>query len=143
MAPFWFSLNFCRLIVECTLNYIFVEPRSCKGDFRWRAESSNSGVVEKSKRDSLFIDKRGKFTSFNFKRLSRKKGNLKTLLAWIWSVCWSVYHLQLSNPGLHRRWFFKGPRMEIWIWFRWWDFSCIGPHCSADSQPCTEGPVFK
>lgn len=84
--PFFILLDFCRLVVQCTLSYIFVEPRSCKVNFQLTSDNSNSGAVEKGKRDSVFIDKHGKFRSFNFKKLSRKKGNLKTLLSQIFSA---------------------------------------------------------
>ncbi|POO04136.1 Pentatricopeptide repeat [Trema orientale] len=66
------------LIVKCNINCIFVERTSFKSEFRWKATSSNSGAVEKSKADSFYIDKRGKFRSFNHKKLSRKRcGSLR------------------------------------------------------------------
>lgn len=69
-----------RLIVERAISYIFVAPRSCKFDVRWKGKSSNGRAVEKSKGDGLYIDKRGKFRSFNNKKLSRKRCNHNIVL---------------------------------------------------------------
>ncbi|CAL8149321.1 unnamed protein product [Prunus armeniaca] len=69
-----------KLIVECAISYIFIGPRIYgKSNFRWKTKSSNGGgAVEKSKRDGLYIDKRGKFRSFNNKKMSRKRcGSLR------------------------------------------------------------------
>ncbi|GMP71417.1 hypothetical protein CsSME_00029831 [Camellia sinensis var. sinensis] len=63
-----------KLIVKCALNYIFLEPRSCKHDFIERTKKSNDEYNEKRKRDSLFIDKRGKLRRFNHKKVSRERG---------------------------------------------------------------------
>ncbi|VVA27244.1 PREDICTED: proteasome [Prunus dulcis] len=62
------------------VDYIFIGPRICsKSNFRWKTKSSiGGGAVEKSKRDGLYIDKRGKFRSFNNKKMSRKRcGSLR------------------------------------------------------------------
>ncbi|KAJ0041074.1 hypothetical protein Pint_26545 [Pistacia integerrima] len=68
-----------RSIVGNSLNRILIEPRSCKSDFRCRANSSSSGVsIQKYNPDGFFIDKNGKLRSFNHKKLSRKRcGSLR------------------------------------------------------------------
>ncbi|GFS44865.1 tetratricopeptide repeat (TPR)-like superfamily protein [Actinidia rufa] len=68
------GMNGGWLIGKCALSFIFVKPRSCKSDFIWKAQKSNDDPVEKFKRDSHFIDKRGQLRSFNHKKVSRKKG---------------------------------------------------------------------
>jgi hypothetical protein len=84
------------LIVDCTFNYIFIEPRSYKSGFRCEAKNlsgeavgkgkreglhidkkSSGEAVGKSKREGLYIDKQGKWRSFEPKKLSRKPCNKK------------------------------------------------------------------
>lgn len=72
-----------RLIVERAITYIFIGPRSCKSDYRWKAKSSNGGAVEKNKREGLYIDKRGKFRSFDPKKMSRKRCNHNIVLIFL------------------------------------------------------------
>ncbi|KAE9449872.1 hypothetical protein C3L33_18230, partial [Rhododendron williamsianum] len=62
------------LISQSALNYVLVRPRSCKTDFICRANKSDEEPMQKFKRDSLYIDKHGKFQHFNHKKVSRKKG---------------------------------------------------------------------
>ncbi|KAF7129640.1 hypothetical protein RHSIM_Rhsim10G0148300 [Rhododendron simsii] len=62
------------LISQSALNYVLVRPRSCKTDFICRANKSDEEPIQKFKRDSLYIDKHGKFRHFNHKKVSRKKG---------------------------------------------------------------------
>ncbi|KAK2999357.1 hypothetical protein RJ639_023991 [Escallonia herrerae] len=66
--------GYLRLVANCTGTYGLIEPTSCISDIRQRASNSNSELIKKYKRDSLFIDKRGKLRSFNHKKVSRKKG---------------------------------------------------------------------
>ncbi|KAK9156262.1 hypothetical protein Sjap_003742 [Stephania japonica] len=69
-----------EFMTECALNRVFTESiyghaLFCnKNGFRWKAKNSNSGTTDKSRRESLFLDKHGKWKSFNHKKLSRKKG---------------------------------------------------------------------
>ncbi|KAL5539353.1 hypothetical protein UlMin_044107, partial [Ulmus minor] len=61
-----------RLIFKCTIKFIFI-TQSCKSELRLKAKKSGGEAIEKSKADSIYIDKRGKFRSFNPKKLSRKR----------------------------------------------------------------------
>ncbi|GKB22856.1 pentatricopeptide repeat-containing protein, partial [Tanacetum coccineum] len=54
------------------VNCLLIYPRSCDCNYRWTAKSSDAQRSEKFKRDSLYIDKQGKLTSFNHKKVSRK-----------------------------------------------------------------------
>lgn len=93
MAFFLFVwLNSSRLIVKCNISYVFIERRSCKTEFSWKAKSSNGRDAEKSKPDSFYIDKRGKFRSFDHKKLSRKRCTnfgpiLTTYYKWFTMYC--------------------------------------------------------
>ncbi|GAB4829512.1 hypothetical protein Ancab_019185 [Ancistrocladus abbreviatus] len=62
------------LLAKCTLHRVFLESTSCKSCIGRKLHNSNGRVAEKSKRDSLYIDKRGKLRSFSHKKLSRKRG---------------------------------------------------------------------
>lgn len=73
-SNFIFDLFFCRLSVKCPANYVINEQRHCEcGGFRWRAKGPSVQSTEKWKRDSLFIDKRGKLRNFDHKKVSRKR----------------------------------------------------------------------
>ncbi|KAL5731417.1 hypothetical protein ACHQM5_004146 [Ranunculus cassubicifolius] len=67
-------------MVECPFNHSLTESTcgrhffSYSTGFTCRVKQDSSGTYEKSNRDSLFLDKRGKLESFNDKKLSRKKG---------------------------------------------------------------------
>lgn len=128
-------MKFCRLIVICPFNYIFIEPRSYKISFRCKAKNSSGEAVEKSKREGLYIDKRGKWRRFNPKKLSREWCNVK-----LYTHIYVLQSIQVFDALSFYRWFFKRMRMEIWIWFCWWNFSSIEPHCSANFGVCTEWP---
>ncbi|GJW60651.1 pentatricopeptide repeat-containing protein [Tanacetum coccineum] len=57
------------------VNCLLIYPRSCDCNYRWTAKSSSDAQrSQKFKRDSLYIDKQGKLTSFNHKKVSRKRG---------------------------------------------------------------------
>lgn len=68
------SVSVSWLSLRCIGNYIINEHIQCVYGFKWRAKGANVESTEKWKRDSLFIDKRGKLRNFNHKRVSRKKG---------------------------------------------------------------------
>lgn len=91
-------VNLCRLTVERAISYIFTGPRSCKADFRWKAKSSNDGAAEKSKHklDTIYIDKRGKFRSFNHKKVSRKRCNQNIALILL-SLQYMLLHTSCSK----------------------------------------------
>lgn len=81
---------FCRLTVACKLTYLYIEPRSCRCDFRHQAKSSTGGTVDKYKPDALFIDKHGRWRSFTRKKLSRKRCNAKYCALWCVLICMSL-----------------------------------------------------
>ncbi|KAF9587603.1 hypothetical protein IFM89_004435 [Coptis chinensis] len=66
------------LTIKCTLTHTFSTSTlvffSYKTSLSCRAKQSSNDTIEKSNRDSLYLDKRGKLRSFNHKKLSRKKG---------------------------------------------------------------------
>lgn len=67
----------CRLIARCTAIYIVGEARNCESSLICRAKNPSEEPAEKKfKRDSLFIDRRGKLTHFNHKKVSRKRGSI-------------------------------------------------------------------
>ncbi|KAA0043186.1 pentatricopeptide repeat-containing protein [Cucumis melo var. makuwa] len=66
------------LIFGSVVNNIYLQPGCCGSNFRCTVKCGDSEVVEKSRRDGLYVDKQGKFRSFNRKRLSRKRcGSLR------------------------------------------------------------------
>lgn len=128
-------LNSWRLVVECAINYIFLGSTSLRSQGRWRAKSSSNGAVEKSRQESLYIDKRGRFRTFDPKKLSRKRCIYFShfLVMFSYSVLVPKYESMLCLS----RWFFEGPRMEIRIWVRRWNFSRDEPNGAEDFGPCS------
>ncbi|KAJ4825732.1 hypothetical protein Tsubulata_035305 [Turnera subulata] len=62
-----------ELIFRCTVTRIFIAQRSYKTDYICRAKSSGPDGIEKYKHTGLYIDKRGKWRSFDRKKLSRER----------------------------------------------------------------------
>ena len=54
-------------------------------------------------------------------------------------VTYMCFYILMSNSWLLCRWFFKGQRMEIWIWFCWWYIPSSKPNCSANSNFYKDG----
>ncbi|GKB11476.1 hypothetical protein Tco_0845399, partial [Tanacetum coccineum] len=65
--------SFGTLSIKLAVNCFLIYPRSCDCNYRWTTKSSDAQRSEKFKRDSLYIDKQGKLTSFNHKKVSRKR----------------------------------------------------------------------
>lgn len=91
-----FSDELFTLSVKIPAICILVERRSCNTEFKCRAKGASDEPVEKWKRDSLFIDKRGRFRNFNHKKVSRKKGN--TMFSWyLYSAHSNAFLLECLN----------------------------------------------